>query len=166
MRDSCPQGAWHTLPEQLGQAQAENKQIKQFVKKYVPFNKKNYQNQKQNAKQPKEAQQTDDDKNPKVNKIEIHNEPEEDEDYLLWNLMAHNEDVEIAEHGSDNDILSPQVNVILSGTRMTSEFPVETGAYATSYLYDSGASHSCKSYQCFKTAFPTAVPNEAKDLTV
>ena len=76
------------------------------------------------------AQQTDVDKNPKVNKIEIHNEPEDYEDYLLWNLMAHNKDVEIAEHSSDNDILSPQVNVILLGTGMASEFPVEIGAYA------------------------------------
>ena len=49
---------------------------------------------------------------------------------------------------------------------MASEFPVEIGAYATNCLYDSGASHSCMSYQCFKTAFPTAVPNEAKDFTV
>ena len=112
-------------------------------------------NQKQNAKQPKVAQQTDNDKNPKVNKIEIHNEPEEDEDYLLWNLVTHNKDVEIAEHSSDNDILSPQVNVILSGTGMASEFLVEIGAYATNCLYDSGASHSWMSYQCFKTAFPT-----------
>ena len=38
-----PKGAWNALLKQLGQAQAENKQIKQSVKKYVPFNKKTYQ---------------------------------------------------------------------------------------------------------------------------
>ena len=62
-----PVGAWNALLKQLGQAQAENKQIKKFVKKYVPF-KKNYQNQKQNAKPSIETQQHDD-KVPKVNKI-------------------------------------------------------------------------------------------------
>ena len=32
-------GAWNAPLEQLEQAQAENKQMKQIVKKYVPFNK-------------------------------------------------------------------------------------------------------------------------------
>ena len=34
-----PVVAWNALVEQLGQAQVENKQMKQFVKKNVPFNK-------------------------------------------------------------------------------------------------------------------------------
>ena len=91
-----PTGAWNALLKQVGQAQAENKQTKKFVKKYVPF-KKNYQNQKQNAKPSIETQQHDD-KVPKVSKIEMHNEPEDDEDYILWNLhMMNNEDAEAAE---------------------------------------------------------------------
>ena len=105
-------GAWNALLKQLGQAQAENKQIKMFMKKYVPF-KKNYQNQKQNAKSSIETQQHDD-KVPNVNKIEMHNEPEDDEDCILWNLhMMNNEDAEAAEQSSDTDIPNPQVNVIL-----------------------------------------------------
>ena len=44
-----PMGAWNALLEQLGQAQAENKQMK-FVKKYVPFKKRNNQDQKQSTK--------------------------------------------------------------------------------------------------------------------
>ena len=73
---------------QLGQAQAENKQVKKFVKKYVPFKKRKNQDQKQSTKQQKHAPhtKTDDDKGPKVNKIEVHNESDDDEEYLLWNL--------------------------------------------------------------------------------
>ena len=114
------------------------------MKKYIPF-KKNYQNQKQNAKPSIETQQHDD-KVPKVNKIEMHNEPEDDEENILWNLhMMNNEDAEAVEQSSDTNIPNPQVNVILSGTRMASECPVKIGAYATNCLFNSGASHSCMS---------------------
>ena len=34
-----PVGAWNALIEQLGQTNSENKQMKQFVKKYISFNK-------------------------------------------------------------------------------------------------------------------------------
>ena len=46
-----PMGAWNVMLEQLGQTQAEKKQMKKFVKKYVPFNKRNDQDQKQSTKQ-------------------------------------------------------------------------------------------------------------------
>ena len=64
-----PMGDWNALLEQLGQAQAENKQMKKFVKKYVPFKKRNNQDQKQNNKQQKHAPhtKTGDDMSPKVN---------------------------------------------------------------------------------------------------
>ena len=34
---------WNTLLMQMNQAQNENKQMKQFVKKYIPYNKRNHQ---------------------------------------------------------------------------------------------------------------------------
>ena len=62
--------------------------MKKFVKKYVLFKKRNNQNQKQSTKQQKHGPhtKTDDHKGPKVSKIEVHNEPDDDEEYLLWNL--------------------------------------------------------------------------------
>ena len=157
-----PMGAWNTLLEQLGQVQAENKQMKKFVKKYVPFKKRNTQDQRQSTKQQKNAPHTkpDDDKGPKVNKIEVHNEPDDDEEYLLWNLhMANNEDTEPEEHDSDNEVPSPQINAILTGNGMASKFPAKFGTYSTICLFDSGASHPCVSYRCFKSAYPSEIPN-------
>ena len=81
--------AWNVLFEQLGHAQTENKQMKKFVKKYVPFNKRNNDYHKQNPKPNKQMQQSETDEEivPKINKVEVHNEPDEDEElaYMLWN---------------------------------------------------------------------------------
>ena len=137
--------------------------MKKFVKKYVPFKKRNNQDQKQSTKQKKHAPhtKTDDDKGPKVNKIKVHNEPHDDEEYLLWNLyMANNEDTEPEEHDSNNEIPSPQINVILTGNGMASQFPAKFGTYSTKCLFNSGASHSCVSYRCFKSAYPTKIPTK------
>ena len=110
---------------------------------------------------------TDDNKGPKVNKIEVHNEPDDDEEYLLWNLyMANNEDTEPEEHGSNNEIPSPQVNVILTGNGMATKFPAKFGTYSTKCLFDSGTSHSGISYRCFKSAYPTEVPNKIDGISV
>ena len=161
-------GAWNALLEQLGQPQTENKQMQKFVKKYVPFKKKNNQDQRQSTKQQKNAPhtKTDDDKGPKVNKIEVHNEPDDDEEYLLWNLhMANNEDTETEEHDSD-EVPSPQINVILTGNGMASKFSAKFGTYSTKCLFDSGTSHSCVSYRCFKSAYPPEVPNKIDGLSV
>ena len=166
--------AWNVLLEQLGHAQAENKQMKKFVKKYVPFNKRNNDYHKQNPKPNKQMQrsETDEEIVPKVNKVEVHNEPDEDEEstYMLWNLQMENEtsdlhhDVECDNGAHANH--TPQINVILSNTGMASEFPVQIGSFTTKCLFDSGASHSCMSYRCFKSAFPTEAPEDINGLTV
>ena len=49
---------------------------------------------------------------------------------------------------------------------MASGFPVNIGSYATKCLFDSGASYSCMSYRCFKSAFPLIIPTEVQGLTV
>ena len=78
----------------------------------------------------------DNDKGPKVNKIEVHNEPDEDEGYLLWYLyMANNEDTEPEEHNGNNEISSLQINVILTGNGVTSMFPAKFGTYSTKCLF-------------------------------
>ena len=59
-----------------------------------------------------------------------------------------------------------QINVILSNTGMASEFPVQMGNFTTKCLFDSGASHSCMSYRCFKSAFLTEAPEDINGLTV
>ena len=164
-----PMGAWNALLEQLGQVQAENKQMKKFVKKYVPFKKRNNQDQRQSTKQQINTPhtKTDDNKGPKVIKIEVHNELDDDEEYLLWNLhVADNEDMKPEEHNSDNEVPSPQINVILTGNGMASKFPAEFGTYSTKCLFDSGTSHSCVSYRCFKSAYPTEVPDKIDGLSV
>ena len=160
-------GAWNAVIEQLEQAQAEKKQMRQLVKKYVSFNKQNNQYQKQNAKRQKLTPQTkvDNDKCSTVNMVEVHNEPDDDEDlaYSLWNLqMDNNETTEshydTDECNCDNEGPEPQINVILSGYGMASEFSIEIDSYATKCHYDSGARHSCMSYRYFKSAFSTEVP--------
>ena len=80
--------------------------------------------------------------------------------------MANNEDTEPEEHNSDSEIPSPQINVILTGNGMASKFPTKFGTYSTKCLCDSGASHSCVSYRCFKSAYPTEVPNKIDGLSV
>ena len=80
--------------------------------------------------------------------------------------MANNEDTEPEEHDSDNEISSPQINVILTGNGMASKFPAKVGTYSTKCLFNSGASHSCVSYRCFKSAYPTEVPNKIDRLSV
>ena len=112
--------AWNVLLEHLGHAQAENKQMKKFVKKYVPFNKRNNDYHKQNPKPDKQMQQSETDEEIvlKVNKVEVHNEPDKDEKlaYMLWNLQMENEtydphhDVE-CDNGAHADH-TPQINVI------------------------------------------------------
>ena len=109
--------------------------------------------------------EVDDDKGPTVNKVEVHNEPDDDEDlaYLLWNLQMDNNETtkphyDTDECNCDNEGPGPQINVILSGNGMASEFPIEIDSYAAKCLYNSRASHSCMSYRCFKSAFPTEVP--------
>ena len=49
---------------------------------------------------------------------------------------------------------------------MTSKFPAKFGTYSTKCLLDSGASHSCVSYRCFKSAYLTEVPNKIDGLSV
>ena len=169
-----PMEAWNVLLEQLGHAQAENKQMKKFVKKYVPFNKRNNDYHKQNPKPNKQMQQSETDEEivPKVNKVEVHNESDEDEElaYMLWNLQMENEtydphhDVECDNGAHANH--TPQINVILSNTGMALEFPVQIDSFTTKCLFDSGASHSCMSYRCFKSAFPTEAPEDINGLTV
>ena len=80
--------------------------------------------------------------------------------------MTNNEDMEPEEHNSDNEVPSPQINVILTGNGMASKFPAKFGTYSTKCLFDSGASHSCVSYRCFKSAYPTEVPNKIDELSV
>ena len=69
-------------------------------------------------------------------------------------------------HNCDNEGPDPQINVILSGNGMALEFPVEIDSYATKCLYDSGASHSCMSYRCYKSAFPTDIPKKIDGPTI
>ena len=110
--------------------------MKKFVKRYVPFKKRNNQDQKQSTKQQKHAPHTkpDEDKGPKVIKIEVHNEPDDVEEHLLWNLyMANTEDTEPEEHNSDNEVPSPQINVILTENGMASQFPAKFGTLPNAY---------------------------------
>ena len=47
------------------------------------------------------------------------------------------------------------INVFLSSdATMASEFPVKVNDCSTTCLLDTGASHSCMSYECFKMHFP------------
>ena len=47
------------------------------------------------------------------------------------------------------------INVVLSSNAtMASEFPVKVNDWSTTHLLDTGASHSCMSYECFKMHFP------------
>ena len=80
--------------------------------------------------------------------------------------MANNEDTDTEEHDSDNEIPSPQINVILTGNSMASKFPAKFGAYSTKCLFDSGTSQSCVGYRCFKSAYPTELPNKIDGLSV
>ena len=153
--EQLPMGAWNALLEHLGQAQAENKQMKKLLRstfhlrKGITRTKGKILNNRRMHHIPK----TDDDKVPKVNKIEVHNEPDDDEEYLLWNVhMANNEDTEPEEYNSDNELASPQINVTLTGNGMASKFPAKFGTYSTKCLFDSDASHSCVSYRCFNSS--------------
>ena len=99
--------------------------------------------------------QQNDDKGPTVNKIEVHNETDDDEDlaYLLWNLQMDNNEMskphyDTDECNYDNEGPDPQINV-MSGNGMASEFPVEIDSYATKCLHYSAASHTCKSCKVF-----------------
>ena len=164
--------AWNVLLEQLEHAQAENKQMKKFVKSMCPLIRETMTtvNRIQNPNKQMQQSETDKDIVPKVNEVEVHNEPDEDEElaYMLWNLQMENEtydphhDVE-CDNGAHADH-TPQINVILSNTGMASEFPVQTGSFTTKCLFDSGTSHSCMSYRCFKSAFPTEAPEDIMDL--
>ena len=116
----------------------------------------------------------DDDKDVTVNKVEVHNEPDDDDEdlaYLLWNLQLDNKETtkplyDTDECNCDNEGPDQKINAILSGNGMASEFPIEIDSYAAKCLYDSGASHSCMSYRCFKSAFPLKSPKKVDGLIV
>ena len=91
------------------------------------------------------------------------NESEDIEDisYLLWNLQIENNENTVLSYSTNSEETNSQINVILSGNSMVSEFPPNIDGYATKCLFGSGASHTCMSYRCFKSIFPLTIPTEA-----
>ena len=59
------------------------------------------------------------------------------------------------------------INVVLSSdATMASEFPVKVNDCCTTCLLDTGASHSCMSYECFQNAFPNGQLQEIQCIKV
>ena len=59
------------------------------------------------------------------------------------------------------------INVVLfSNATMASEFPIGIGKQKNTGLFDSGASHSCISYQCYKETIPHVAISEAAHISV
>ena len=59
------------------------------------------------------------------------------------------------------------INVVLfSNATMASEFPIEIGKQKNTGLFDSGVSHSCISYQCYKESIPQVIISEAAHISV
>ena len=60
-----------------------------------------------------------------------------------------------------------KINVVLTtDATMASEFRVGIGKEKTTRLFDSGASHSCISYDCFLTMIPQTPLSEASHISV
>ena len=183
-----PTSMWNTLLTQLTQAQNENMQMKQFVKKYIPYNKRNQGNAyaKQTNNQNKAGTTTnqtqpqasnDNTKNAtatssKVNKIEL-----DTRDDMLDNLpsfmldLLRDGDDEFSPENSDGIVMeenpTTHINVVLSSdATMASDFPVKVNDCSTTCLLDTGASHSCMSYECFKNAFPKGQLQEIRCIKV
>ena len=96
---------------------------------------------------------------PKVNKIEL-----DTRDDMLDNLpsfmldLLRDGDDEFPPENSDGIAMEENsttyINVVLSrNATMASEFPVKVNDCSTTCLLDTGASHACMSYECFKNAF-------------
>ena len=58
------------------------------------------------------------------------------------------------------------LNILFSNATMTSEFPIGIGKQKNTCLFDSGASHSCISYQCYKESIPHVGILEAAHISV
>ena len=59
------------------------------------------------------------------------------------------------------------INVVLfSNATMASEFPIGIGKQKNSGLFDSGASHSCISYQCYKESISHVTISQAVHISV
>ena len=56
--------------------------------------------------------------------------------------------------------------VLSSDATMASEFPVKVNDCSTTRLLDTGTSHSCMSYECFKNAFPKGELKEIRCIKV
>ena len=60
-----------------------------------------------------------------------------------------------------------QINVVLSSdTTMATEFPLKVNDCSTTCLLDTGVSHSCMSFECFKSAFHTGQCQELQCIKV
>ena len=59
------------------------------------------------------------------------------------------------------------INVVLSSdATMASEFHVKVNDCSTTFLLDTGTSHSCMSYECFKNVFPKGQLQEIRCIKV
>ena len=174
---------WNTMLTQLNQAQNENKQMKQFVKKYIPYKKRNQGNtntrstsrqsnfvgNKNDTMAKKDAKSGT---TSKVNKIELDSNDDTFENFpsFLFDIFgdegSENDNEQVSSQEEVGDTVT-HINVVLSNdATMASEFPITVGDCSTTGLVDMGASHSCMSFECFEKAFQKGTLNNSQCIKV
>ena len=171
---------WNNLLTQLNEVKNENHQMKRFVKKHLP----NFKGKPKDSTPDrttksgtqgttKSAQQQTSNYTTKVNKVGVDLEDLQEEvlpSFLLDLLQENSEEKvdELIEPSTPCDTdYSANINVVLfSNATMASEFPIGIGKQKNTGLFDSGASHSCISYECYKESIPHVTISEAAHISV
>ena len=160
--------AWNAVLTQLNEMKMQNLQMKQFVKKHLPTFNKNAKGSPTdrladsgNQRNTKPAYQQNPNKPTKVNKVDVTLDEIEQElvPPFLLDLLNDSSDEEsesqCESYTQDETQYIANVNVVLfSNASMASEFPIGVGSQKDTGLFDSGASHSCISYDCYKVSIP------------
>ena len=171
---------WNSLLTQLNEMKSQNQQMKQFVKKHLPSLKERStgstpdrttkSSTRGNRKTP--PQQTSNHTS-KVNKVGVDLEDIQEDilpSFLLDLLKENSEEKtdELTEPPTPCETdYAANINVVLfSNATMASEFPIGIGKQKNTGLFDSGASHSCISYQCYNETIPHVAISEAAHISV
>ena len=85
----------------------------------------------------------------------------------ILKLLGHDSEETLPMEQSTSVVNTVKINVVITtDATMASEFRVGIGKDKTTGLFDSGASHSCISYDCFMTVIPQTPLCEVSHISV
>ena len=163
------------LLTKMQEMEVENKKMKDFVKqrflqggKQASRPDRTTSSGTQANKPQKPFQQQQAPTKTTVNRIDF--DDSQDDDSIpsgILELLGHDSDETIPMEQYTSVVNAVKINVVLTtDATMASEFRVGIGKEKTTGLFDSGASHSCISYDCFLTIIPQTPLSEASHISV